>query len=355
MLILFGAPNETGTTKQALDLVFHSHSLPETVYLAQHPVAHFHHKSQYPDSDAFLSLVEKVLHADTVIFATPVYWNSISSLLKVFIDRMADLLISHPEKTKQLEGKTCFLVSAYSTATPLGYAGVEFPIHQMCLYFNMKYGGAFFHYTGTDNGEQKQRSAQQLEIIREQLFSALPARPFSILGAQLHLRPALVSERQEVYEWIYCSDLTPSFCGAPLFPEKEIPTWKEFDKSWKSVYFQGDITPMGRVLILETPQGEKLGAIAFHPPDAKGRSEVDISLRELAVCGRGYGRDALQTLSQYLYAWLGIHTLWMQPSLRNPRSIRCVEAAGFRHVPFSSEFGPPDYPDSVYLSRDARS
>jgi len=41
--------------------------------------------------DAFTSLVWKMLEADAILFATPVYWYSPSSLLKVLVERMTSL------------------------------------------------------------------------------------------------------------------------------------------------------------------------------------------------------------------------------------------------------------------------
>ena len=48
---------------------------------------------------------------DTIIFATPVYWYSMSGILKVFIDRITDLLTIEKELGRKLRGKKMAVVS----------------------------------------------------------------------------------------------------------------------------------------------------------------------------------------------------------------------------------------------------
>ncbi|ABE54728.1 NADPH-dependent FMN reductase [Shewanella denitrificans OS217] len=50
-------------------------------------------------SDDFLLLINQVIKHDIIIFASPIYWYSPSAQMKVFMDRLSDLLklISHLE------------------------------------------------------------------------------------------------------------------------------------------------------------------------------------------------------------------------------------------------------------------
>lgn len=48
-----------------------------------------------------------------------------------------------------------------------------------------------------------------------------------------------------------------------------------------------------------------------------------------ANCGKGFGTDAIVSLSAYLHEKLGIDELIMRPSVRNTRAIKAYGKAGF--------------------------
>ena len=48
---------------------------------------------------------------DTIIFATPVYWYSMSGTLKTFFDRLSDLLHYKKELGRQMRGKKMAMIS----------------------------------------------------------------------------------------------------------------------------------------------------------------------------------------------------------------------------------------------------
>jgi multimeric flavodoxin WrbA len=47
---------------------------------------------RYDHPDDFRSVVSMMLQSQHIVFATPVYWYSMSATLKVFFDRLTDLL-----------------------------------------------------------------------------------------------------------------------------------------------------------------------------------------------------------------------------------------------------------------------
>ena len=52
--------------------------------------------------DDFLPLMEKIITKyNTIVFATPVYWYSMSGILKYFFDRLSDLLHHKKELGRQ--------------------------------------------------------------------------------------------------------------------------------------------------------------------------------------------------------------------------------------------------------------
>ena len=62
-------------------------------------------------NDDFVGLVESLVQCSHIIFATPVYWYSMSSQMKVFFDRFTDLLIVHKDLGRSLRGIQCSVIS----------------------------------------------------------------------------------------------------------------------------------------------------------------------------------------------------------------------------------------------------
>ena len=46
-----------------------------------------------------------------LFFASPVYWYSMSAQMKIFFDRLADLVTIEKERGRALQGKSCSLVA----------------------------------------------------------------------------------------------------------------------------------------------------------------------------------------------------------------------------------------------------
>ena len=51
---------------------------------------------------------------DTIIFTTPVYWYSMSDVLKVFFDRLSDLLHVEKDLERKLRGQNMGMISCRS-------------------------------------------------------------------------------------------------------------------------------------------------------------------------------------------------------------------------------------------------
>lgn len=92
--------------------------------------------------DDFLSVVQKMGDAETIVFATPVYWYAMSGLMKVFFDRLTELLSTHKPLGKALRGKKTYLIATGSESDlPPGF---ETPFKLTSEYFEMKYMKAFY-------------------------------------------------------------------------------------------------------------------------------------------------------------------------------------------------------------------
>ena len=171
-------------------------------------------------------------------------------------------------------------------------------------------------------------------------------------GSRIRLRPSNPDDRRTVWEWGHTSDIARWV----NLPPQTIPTYEEFCEGWKDFFYEGPSRPIGRVFVIEV-EGRGVGMVAFNDIDeVHRRSEIDVWLSCEASCGHGYGPDAIVTLSEHLKQEFGLFEVWAQPSVRNPRSTRAFEKAGFHRVKLKAredflEYGPRDYEDSVLMVR----
>jgi multimeric flavodoxin WrbA len=109
-LALFSSSRRRGNTGQFMDRIASELNI-EVVDLASLHLSpyDYDHRNR---SDDFEPLMERVLAYEQVIFASPIYWYSVSPAMKVFLDRISDFL-ELPDllpKGRQLRGKKAFIV-----------------------------------------------------------------------------------------------------------------------------------------------------------------------------------------------------------------------------------------------------
>ncbi len=96
--------------------------------------------------DDFLTLARAMTGARAIVFASPVYWYSMSAPMKAFFDRLTDLTESHKPWGKSLAGKTAFLIA--SGGSPAPHPAFEPPFAETADYFDMNWGGMLYGQKG---------------------------------------------------------------------------------------------------------------------------------------------------------------------------------------------------------------
>lgn len=151
-----------------------------------------------------------------------------------------------------------------------------------------------------------------------------------IKGQKIELIPAVLSDRDDVYEWCFESETTKSHSGPPDFPNAKIATREEFHaEDYEEYFYDGSRLEDGRGYII-VHDGERIGFISYCCFHLKaGIAEIDIWMNSERHCGQGFGTDAIVSLAEHLRETMGMRELIIRPSARNVRAVRAYGKAGF--------------------------
>jgi multimeric flavodoxin WrbA len=144
-LTILGSSSSYGDTRQALDYVVEGKEI-EFVDLSKLDISYFDYDHKNKEDD-FIPLAEKMVEYRSIILAMPVYWYTMSAVMKTFVDRLSDLLSIRKDLGRALKGKWIYVVTSYGGEFPMGF---ENPFRLTCNYMDMYYGGCYFDYTGKD-------------------------------------------------------------------------------------------------------------------------------------------------------------------------------------------------------------
>jgi multimeric flavodoxin WrbA len=135
-LVLCGSAHKEGNTKHTVQDLLGDVPI---VHLCEQNIVPYHDTSAHEDDD-FLPLVRLLINHNPLVFATPVYWYTMSGRMKTFWDRITDLLYHHTALSNQLQGKTAAVVVSSSSGKPDGF---EMPFEKTFAYLKMNYAGCW--------------------------------------------------------------------------------------------------------------------------------------------------------------------------------------------------------------------
>ena len=153
-IIIFSSSRSHGHTRKALDELMKDDLFP-LVDLSDLKITPFDYEHRNANDD-YIPLMEKIITFDHIILATPVYWYTMSAQMKIFIDRLSDLLTIRKDIGRQLKGKKVSVLASYGNSLPCGF---ELAFSQTCAYMKMIYCGCFFYYSGTDEKRAQKNNA----------------------------------------------------------------------------------------------------------------------------------------------------------------------------------------------------
>ena len=113
-------------------------------------------------NDDYIKLMRKIINKyDTLIFVTPVYWYSMSGIMKVFFDRITDLLTIEKELGRKLRGKNMAAISC-SVGNNLGDT-FWLPFSETANYLGMEYLGNLHTIAGEKNELELEEFIKRIE------------------------------------------------------------------------------------------------------------------------------------------------------------------------------------------------
>lgn len=137
-IILLGSSNSKGETYQMVKYISDQTTYP-IVDLKTKNILPFDYDFNNRHDD-FLPLIKEIVDQyELVIFATPVYWYTMSGTMKIFFDRISDCLKTEKETGRKLRGMQMAVVSSGSDM--MLKEGFYMPFKESANYLGMKYVG----------------------------------------------------------------------------------------------------------------------------------------------------------------------------------------------------------------------
>ena len=160
-LVILGSSRKSGDTLCFLKYVFEEMPF-KLIDLLDYSVSHYDYEHNYSADDQFELIIKEVLKHQTIVLATPVYWYSMSGLMKVFIDRLTDLTTIRREWVKSLKGKCVVLLSVGADEhLPEGF---EIPFKLTAEYLDMEYWGSIYDSTLVPKSKEDFRKSREVFI-----------------------------------------------------------------------------------------------------------------------------------------------------------------------------------------------
>jgi multimeric flavodoxin WrbA len=137
-VIIQASSNSHGNTAKIVAM-FKTFVQFDDIDLKQYNIKHFDYDFNNKDDD-FNALFKTIVTSyDVIIFATPVYWYTMSGICKVFLDRISDFLFEEKDFGRKLKGKQMSVISCGSDAKI--FEGFDMPFRESANYLNMDYVG----------------------------------------------------------------------------------------------------------------------------------------------------------------------------------------------------------------------
>lgn len=162
-VIILGSSRSTGNTHSIVSEL-QQHTNFEVIDLKKYTINHFEYDLK--NDDDFNALFKELTAAyETFVFATPIYWYTMSGVMKVFFDRISDYLFDEKDIGRRLRGTKMAVVSCGSDEELK--QGFDMPFVESAHYLGMEYLGHI--HTWIENKKITQNVQQRIAEFANRL------------------------------------------------------------------------------------------------------------------------------------------------------------------------------------------
>lgn len=147
-IIIQGSSRSEGDTNKIVNYITNNSNF-DVIDLHKKNIGHYDYDYKNADDDFIGLITEIIKNYDTIIFATPVYWYTMSGILKVFFDRFSDLIRIHKDTGRKLRGKNMAMLSCSNSDTIND--GFTEPFKLSADYLGMNYLGDIHTWVESDD------------------------------------------------------------------------------------------------------------------------------------------------------------------------------------------------------------
>lgn len=143
-------------------------------------------------------------------------------------------------------------------------------------------------------------------------------------GNVTNLRLIEKGDLKYIKEWINDSEVQ-------YYSQEQYPCFFDY---WmvKAIYSDG-IRRKKYIFIIEDKQGNIIGELWLNALDRERRTaELIIVIGRSESRGRGYGRDAIETVKKFCFNQLGLISVYLKVFAFNSRAINCYRSCGFKII-----------------------
>ena len=150
-VIIQGSARSNGNTNQIARLLQGGQEF-DLIDLKDYQIGPFDYDFKNQEDD-FIPLFKKITEYDLILFLTPIYWYSMSGIMKVFFDRITDCLKIEKELGRKLRGKQMAAVSCGSEKKAT--EGFFIPFRLSAAYLGMEYLGDLHTWVEEQNPDKE--------------------------------------------------------------------------------------------------------------------------------------------------------------------------------------------------------
>lgn len=164
-VIIQGSARSVGNTNTIVKLL-QSQLACDIIDLNDFIIRQYDYEYMNKDDD-FLPLMRRIVeNYDMLIFATPVYWYSMSGIMKAFFDRISDCLDIEKDTGRKLRGKSMALISVSGDAER--FDCLAEPFRLSAGYLGMNWFGDIHTWVGS---EMEEKVVERVRNFGERLMA----------------------------------------------------------------------------------------------------------------------------------------------------------------------------------------